>query len=410
MPVFKEGMEMDEEPRTGKADPGKAPPRPRQGVGPLWSRLDRYIWSEWLKVFLLCLAATLGLILLSEIQDDFPDLRSLGASSETMARIFLNRFPAYIPIVLPVSILLSILFVLGNLHRNNEIIAMRNAGLSLWRITRSLWWTGLLLTVGLFYLNGAIIPTGLEQARRMWSDLELARALESDADAEVVEVGTEHNLTFRNPDAGRIWFINRYSRYARTGYGISISELDARGRETRRILASSGRYDTAEGAWLLQDGRDIRFRVETRTVLQGLLFEELHYAITVEDPELMLAIEKRPKDLTFLQLRRILTTLSPERYPGLEAYALQYYKVAFNPLVCLFVVGIAIPFAVSGVRTNPLVGVSKSLGLFAAYYFVSNLVSIVAPGQFDPLLAALIPNILMISLALWFYLKAVRPS
>ena len=63
-------------------------------------------------------------------------------------------------------------------------------------------------------------------------------------------------------------------------------------------------------------------------------------------------------------------------------------------------IAIAIPFAVSGVRVNPAVGVSKAIGLFFLYLALQNLAASLATKQIiDPGLAAWLPNIGMTGLA-----------
>jgi lipopolysaccharide export system permease protein len=70
-------------------------------------------------------------------------------------------------------------------------------------------------------------------------------------------------------------------------------------------------------------------------------------------------------------------------------------------------VGLAIPFAVAGVRTNPMVGICKSIGLFALYYVVANLSSLIGNRGIAPAaLAAWTPNLLMLLTALYFSRKA----
>jgi lipopolysaccharide export system permease protein len=65
---------------------------------------------------------------------------------------------------------------------------------------------------------------------------------------------------------------------------------------------------------------------------------------------------------------------------------------------------IAIPFAVSGVRQNPAVGVSKSIGLFFLYFVFKSLAESLATKQLiDPELAAWMPDIGMTGLALFFF-------
>jgi lipopolysaccharide export system permease protein len=70
------------------------------------------------------------------------------------------------------------------------------------------------------------------------------------------------------------------------------------------------------------------------------------------------------------------------------------------------VIAIAIPFAVSGVRVNPAVGVSKSLGLFILYYILATVASALATKQWiEPEMAAWLPNAGMALLAVWFFIR-----
>jgi len=65
-----------------------------------------------------------------------------------------------------------------------------------------------------------------------------------------------------------------------------------------------------------------------------------------------------------------------------------------------------VPFAVSGVRVNPAVGVSKSIGLFFLYYILMNLASSLATkGVLEPLLAAWVPNLGMAAIGLWLFVR-----
>ena len=72
----------------------------------------------------------------------------------------------------------------------------------------------------------------------------------------------------------------------------------------------------------------------------------------------------------------------------------------------LLVIAIAIPFAVSGVRVNPAVGVSKSIGLFFLYYvFNSAATALATKGIVDPQVAAWLPHAGIAALALWFFAR-----
>ena len=100
--------------------------------------IDRYVFSEWVKAFSLTLGATLGILVLEDLYDDLPDFLGYGAGGSEILTYYLVLLPSFLPSVIPLSLLVSILFSLGGQHGRNEVIAMRACGLSLFRLSRSL--------------------------------------------------------------------------------------------------------------------------------------------------------------------------------------------------------------------------------------------------------------------------------
>ena len=72
----------------------------------------------------------------------------------------------------------------------------------------------------------------------------------------------------------------------------------------------------------------------------------------------MLLIDRRASRLSFHELGQLVDHLAREGSPKLPAYAVRYYGLLADVVGPLIVIAIAIPFAVSGVRVNPAVGVS----------------------------------------------------
>jgi PAS domain-containing protein len=89
---------------------------------------DRYLLSEWLKMLALLVAATMGVLLMAALYDSLRDLLQTGVGLADILRYFATLMPSYLSVVLPLSLLLSLLFVLSKLHRNNELTAMRADG------------------------------------------------------------------------------------------------------------------------------------------------------------------------------------------------------------------------------------------------------------------------------------------
>jgi lipopolysaccharide export system permease protein len=125
-----------------------------------------------------------------------------------------------------------------------------------------------------------------------------------------------------------------------------------------------------------------------------------------EDPELMLLIDRRPKDLSLHELRDLITYLQSENSPKVIQYAVRYFGLIADTIAPLIVIAIAIPFAVTGVRVNPAVGVSKSIGLFVLYYVLTNIASSLATKELvEPVVAAWLPHVGIALLAGWFFAR-----
>jgi lipopolysaccharide export system permease protein len=85
---------------------------------------------------------------------------------------------------------------------------------------------------------------------------------------------------------------------------------------------------------------------------------------------------------------------------------MRYYGILAQTFAPLIVILIAIPFSITGVRVNPAVGVSKSLGLFIVYYALSNIAeSLGQQGMIAPMLAACLPGLALFCVGGWFYAR-----
>jgi LPS export ABC transporter permease LptG len=369
---------------------------------------DRYILAEWFKVFCLTVFAIFGLLILGDVQDNLKDLLMFGATREDIFAYYLVLLPSFMPIALPTAFMISLLFCLGQLHRNHEITALRTAGMSLFKITRGLWAVGVILTVALYQLNARVVPWSIEESRQMWNDLQFSKALEEDTPVE--EVGLLYNLTFYNRKDSRLWFLNRFNEFNYRAYGLTVSELRAEdGQELRRIVANEGYFDDIRQVWTFLNGRETQFDPESGGPIRSLPFERRLLVDFKEDPELMKYLEKRPKDLSLRELTMVVDYLRPAEDPRLAKYAVSFYDRMINPVSCLIILGLAIPFSVTGVRTNPFVGVSKAMGLFILYYVLLNVGQYAGTSGFDPFWAASIPNIAAILLVGYYYLRLKRP-
>jgi lipopolysaccharide export system permease protein len=361
--------------------------------------IDRYLLREWLKMLGLVLGACLGLLLMQAMYDDFRDLLQDGAGAKDLLIYYIIKLPSYLSVVLPLALLVSLLYTLGLMHRNHEFTALRAAGVGILRITRCIWLAGLALCALTWYINATVIPWSIDESRQIRENLQFSHDAK---DRSVDKVGMKASVAFDNRKDGRMWFFNRYSQFTRKGYGVTLVELDGQRRETKRLMASEAWLDAKRG-WVFRDGREIVVSADGGEVESTKQFGEIVRKDLNEDPTLMLIFDAKPNDLSFTELRRIIAYFSVEENPKLTAYQVRYYGMLAETLGPLIIIALAIPFAVSGVRVNPVVGVSKALGLFVVYFVLLKISAMLGGRDVIPALwAALLPSLLMLGAGLTF--------
>ena len=121
----------------------------------------------------------------------------------------------------------------------------------------------------------------------------------------------------------------------------------------------------------------------------------------------MILSMSKPADLSLSENETLLQAFGgDDEYVEALPYLVRKYSIWATPLICIIVLAIAIPFSMSGVRTNPMVGVSKTMGMFFAYFALDNLMTALgSTGVVDPLVAAAIPPCAIVVWAVWLYRK-----
>ncbi len=378
---------------------------PRAGADALLAALntfDRHLLREWLSILVLFLILACGLLLVQVMYDDFRDLHEAGARARDLGLYVLVAIPSFLALTLPIVLLVSLLFVLGKLHRANELTAMRAAGVGYFRLMLPIWVAGIAFCGVSYWLNSYVVPQSVERARDMKESFQFRKQAESLAGDRI---GAVFSVGFDNPSPRRMWFFDRFSKFTQKAYGASVTELDDQGRETNQIIAREAWYDPAQRAWVFKDGREMGFDPDG-TNSSTVPFKLRSFPRFHEDPRLMMLIDRRPIDLSGTELRELVGYLTRENYAKSIPYAVRYYALIADILGPLIVIAIAIPFAAAGVRTNPAVGVSKAIGLFVVYIVLQNVAASLATQQIvDPGLAAWLPNLGMAGLAVVLFVR-----
>ena len=161
------------------------------------------------------------------------DLVGKGVEIGVLGEFFLYAALSVVPLALPLSILLGSLMTFGNLGERLELLAMKAAGISLFKIMKSLIILIALVSIGSFYFANNILP---KTQVRMWTLLFSFR--EASPELEIPQGEFFSGITGRNI----------YAETNRNGflYNIAIYDYSKGFSNTGIILADTGKLRLTE--------------------------------------------------------------------------------------------------------------------------------------------------------------------
>jgi len=207
--------------------------------------LDRYLFRELLVPLGFCLAAFLLFWITFDLFSQLDTFQDRQWTLGDIAQYYYLKLPELLGILLPVSLLLALLYALTQHSRYNELIAMRAAGISLWRICLPYFTTGLLFCGFLSLVNEQL----LTDAPARLQDLERRRIQPQAA----VQERWRERVDFRNPTAQRHWSLGAFNMDTAELRQVRLAMRLPHGAR-REIEASTALW--TNGYWQLSGGEE----------------------------------------------------------------------------------------------------------------------------------------------------------
>ena len=120
--------------------------------------LDRYLLKTFLTTFTTVFVILFFIFILQTVWLFIAELAGKDLDLVMVSKFLLFAMPRIIPLVLPLSVLLSSIMTFGNLAENYEFAAMKSAGISLQRAMKSLTIFILFLSIVAFFFANNVIP------------------------------------------------------------------------------------------------------------------------------------------------------------------------------------------------------------------------------------------------------------
>jgi lipopolysaccharide export system permease protein len=227
-------------------------------VFPLFGMLNRMIFWELVKVFLLSVVGLTGLVLIAGV---IQTASQLGLSSGQLIQVIPLLVPSLLPYTIPPATLFASCVVYGRMANDNEAVAMKAAGVDLLTILRPAVLLGVLTTVATASMYYSLIPrTHQLLAAQLLQDPEEILYNKLKRERRWVTPKSPYVLYVRDVQGRRLIdvVIKRKVGLQRSAEVGAVIEYDyiARAREARLVVDLDQRKLIVDGGpWVADNGK-----------------------------------------------------------------------------------------------------------------------------------------------------------
>ncbi len=293
----------------------------------------------------------------------------------------------------PLGALVAVLVTLGVMSKNNEIVACKASGISLYRLAVPLLLAGLTLAATMIILDDIYLPYTNQRQ-----------------DALRNQIKGKPAQTYTRPqrwifgEAGKIYNYDLFEPGRNLFAGLTVIELEpGTFRVKRRVFANQARWSESQNVWVLESGwvRDFRDgSIEKYQKFTATALPEISEPPTYFNREVLQASQ-----LSFRQLGSYIEELHSAGF-DVSALTVQWYvKIAF-PLIAPVCMLLAIPYAFRVGARGAVGGVAVGLAVGIAYFSLARLLEAMGGvGQMPPPFAAFAPDLVFYFLGMYFFFK-----
>lgn len=356
--------------------------------------LDDYVLKDFSQYLGLIISSFVVLLLVFTLFELLSDILRNHVSPLVVGAYLLNVTPYFLYNTLHLCVLLAVLVTFGILQRNNEVVAMKATGISIYRIVVPVMVLAALLAGGLFVFDQIYLPHANKRQ-----------------DALRNEIKGKPAQTYLRPD--RKWIFGQNSdiyyyqffdsdrdRFA----NVTVFQFDPVTFEvTQRIYAARAHWEQDLNRWIFEQGWERSLRGPAIESFQE--FEVSTFPQLSEPPAYFKKEVIQSSEMNYAELERYIRDLQQSGFDVVRLRVQLHKKLAF-PLITLVMALLAVPFSLSSGRRSTLAGAASAVGIAVVYLVVSGLFEALGNlSQLPAPLAAWSPDIIFALVGGYLMLK-----
>ena len=356
------------------------------------SIIDKYLTHEIFKQFVLVLTAVVGIYMAVDI---FANIEKFIESELPLTRIItylLLKMPLVFNQIVPVAILLAILVAFGLMNKNNEIIALKCGGISVYYLLRPIIIISLIFAGILFLLSESIVPITISKANHIWR-VEIRK--------KTAVTAKQKNIWIKGHRS--IYYISYFNPKDLTISDVALNYFDHDFKLIRRVDGSKGKFQ--DGQWVLFDLMEQVLDAESGVYRVSFHQEQVQQIDFL--PEDLKRAAKKSEEMNFKELYAYVQAVESEGYdatPYRVDFHAKFALPAASIILCLIATGIA---ARRRSREALSIVIAYGMGVVFLYWVLHGFcLSLGYGGLLPPIIAAWISNFVFSCFAIFNLLTA----
>lgn len=374
--------------------PDEREPEPARPSGNSFPRLmDLYILRRFGSHFILLMGVFIFLFETFTFFELLDDIARHHVPFLTVINYFRYLTPYLVYQLAPLAALVAVLVTLGVMSKNNEVVAWKASGISLYRLAVPLLLAGVALSAAMIALDDTYLPYANQRQDSLRNQIK-----------------GRPPQTYTRPqrwifgENDKIYNYDLFDPSQNLFGGLSVVELDpADFQVRRRVYAARAQWSDSGRVWILQDGwvRDFA----GSTVARFEPFRVAALSDLNEPPSYFNREVRQAFQMSWHELRGYIESLHRAGF-DVAALTVQWHvKLAF-PIIAPISILLAIPFAFMTGTRGAVGGIALGVGIGIAYWSISRLFEAMGGvGQLPPFLAAWSPDAIFFFLGSYFFFK-----
>ena len=379
--------------------------------------LDKYILKQFIGTFIVSLVIFTSIIFATDAFITIVrQITRYGIPLLIAAMLVMLKLPSMLILTIPMGVLLSTILTVNRMNNALEITILKACGIGVGRIAKPIMICSVIAALAGFFINEVFAPIASQQAKALtiWAIMQ-----------KNVPNG-KRNFVFKEMRDGKLYRFFHVASVEKDELN-SVTILDLSRKGAIQVNYSKSGDTRAEG-WVLRNG--VVYTIsDNGKILNTAVYDNMNFDNTAEAATKIAQVKEN--EMNYLELKKYIKNERKINEEKVEKIAAEQnlseaekadlskredqriveFEILLNdklalPFTAVVFALIAIPLAITGPRARFNRGLIFSIGVLFLFYILRAVAS--SFGQSDwiaPVLAAWLPNIVLLVLGYYMYYK-----